>query len=209
MQLSKHQNHIVLSWFVMKCRSWDRLCPHQTYLRASRCPVWPFWSWCSFPASFCSCLLNCLFVGYKLFRLPRGRETAAGRKSRSCTRSVLSTRQRITRFSDEPLFAPNRKSNYVSVSEPTLAPPITSSLTSSAERRATGQRAMFSTPGWGHLRQVRVTACAELEDERPGSAAVQWFGHGAGQHVATELTSTACDSQWGRVKNTKSLKHMI
>ncbi|XP_018919300.1 protein huluwa isoform X3 [Cyprinus carpio] len=64
----------------------------------------------------------------------------------SLVHSSFSTRQRITRFSDEPLFAPNRKTNYASVSEPMLAPPITSSLTSSAERRATGQRARFVRP---------------------------------------------------------------
>lgn len=65
-----------------------------------------------------------------------------------------------------------------------------------------GHRAarQVSTPGWGHLRRVRVTARAELEDERPGSAAVQWFGHGAGQHGAPELTSTACDFKRGKVK---------
>ncbi|XP_052392178.1 protein huluwa isoform X2 [Carassius gibelio] len=64
----------------------------------------------------------------------------------SLMHSSFSTRQRITRFSDDPLLAPNRKTNYVSVSEPMLAPPITSSLTSSAERRATGQRARFLRP---------------------------------------------------------------
>ncbi|XP_026052530.1 uncharacterized protein LOC113038928 isoform X2 [Carassius auratus] len=61
-------------------------------------------------------LLNCLFVGYKLFRM---------------------TQRKRDRFG---------KTNYVSVSEPMLAPPISSSLTSSAERRATGQRARFVRP---------------------------------------------------------------
>ncbi|XP_048023340.1 protein huluwa isoform X2 [Megalobrama amblycephala] len=61
-------------------------------------------------------LLNCLFVGYKLFRMTRRKRDRCG------------------------------KTNYVSVSEPMLAPPITSSLTSSAERRATGQRARFLRP---------------------------------------------------------------
>ncbi|KAK9954994.1 hypothetical protein ABG768_014902 [Culter alburnus] len=90
-------------------------------------------------------LLNCLFVGYKLFRMTRRKRDRCGSET-SLMHSSYSTRQRITRFSDEPLFAPNRKTNYVSVSEPMLAPPITSSLTSSAERRATGQRARFLRP---------------------------------------------------------------
>uniref|UniRef100_A0A8C2D0T6 Huluwa n=1 Tax=Cyprinus carpio TaxID=7962 RepID=A0A8C2D0T6_CYPCA len=90
-------------------------------------------------------LLNCLFVGYKLFRMTLRKRDRCGSEV-SLVHSSLSTRQRITRFSDEPLFAPNRKTNYASVSEPMLAPPITSSLTSSAERRATGQRARFVRP---------------------------------------------------------------
>ncbi|XP_016306710.1 uncharacterized protein LOC107661578 isoform X1 [Sinocyclocheilus anshuiensis] len=90
-------------------------------------------------------LLNCLFVGYKLFRMAQRKRDRFGSEI-SLMHSSFSTRQRITRFSDEPLFAPNRKTNYVSVSEPMLAPPITSSLTSSAERRATGQRARFIRP---------------------------------------------------------------
>ncbi len=147
MQLSKHQNHIVLSWFVMKCRSWDRLCPHQTYLRALPVPSLAILILVLIPCVLLLLLLNCLFVGYKLFRLTQRKRDRCGSEI-SLMHSSFSTRQRITRFSDEPLFAPNRKSNYVSVSEPTLAPPITSSLTSSAERRATGQRANVSTPGW-------------------------------------------------------------
>ncbi|XP_018919299.1 protein huluwa isoform X2 [Cyprinus carpio] len=90
-------------------------------------------------------LLNCLFVGYKLFRMTLRKRARCGSEV-SLVHSSFSTRQRITRFSDEPLFAPNRKTNYASVSEPMLAPPITSSLTSSAERRATGQRARFVRP---------------------------------------------------------------
>nr|XP_055036772.1 protein huluwa [Misgurnus anguillicaudatus] len=102
-------------------------------------------------------LINCLFVGYKLFLLTRRKRERCGSEI-SLVHSSLSTRQRVTRFSDEPLFGPHRKNNYVSVSEPMLAPPITSSLTSSAERRATGQRARFlrpdgaTYPGSGSLR---------------------------------------------------------
>ncbi len=146
MGLSKHQNHIVLSWFVMKCRSWDRLWP------TSNLPWGPHGVQFgpadpgahslrpSAPAARC----NCLFVGYKLFRLTQRKRDRCGSEI-SLMHSSFSTRQRITRFSDEPLFAPNRKTK-VSVSEPMLAPPITSSLTSSAERRATGQRARFLRP---------------------------------------------------------------
>ncbi|KAI7795813.1 protein huluwa [Triplophysa rosa] len=90
-------------------------------------------------------LINCLFVGYKLFLLTRRKRERCGSEI-SLMRSSLSTRHRVTRFSDEPVFAPHRKTNYVSVSEPMLAPPITSSLTSSAERRATGQRGRFLHP---------------------------------------------------------------
>lgn len=90
-------------------------------------------------------LINCLFVGYKLFLLTRRKRERCGSEM-SLVHSSLSTRHRITRFSDEPLFAPHRETNYVSVSEPMLAPPITSSLTSSAERRATGQRGRFLRP---------------------------------------------------------------
>ncbi|XP_059398450.1 protein huluwa [Carassius carassius] len=90
-------------------------------------------------------LINCLFVGYKVFRMTLRKRDRCGSEI-SLMHSSFSTRQRITRFSDEPLLAPNRKTNFVSVSEPMLAPPITSSLTSSAERRATGQRARFLRP---------------------------------------------------------------
>lgn len=90
-------------------------------------------------------LINCLFVGYKLFLLTRRKRARCGSEM-SLMHSSLATRHRITRFSDEPLFVPHRKTNYVSVSEPMLAPPITSSLTSSAERRATGQRGRFLRP---------------------------------------------------------------
>ncbi|XP_051960342.1 protein huluwa [Xyrauchen texanus] len=86
-------------------------------------------------------LLNCLFVGYKLFLLTRRKRGRCGSEI-----SLVHSTQRITRFSDEPLFGPNRKTNYVSVSEPVLVPPVTSSLTSSAERRATGQRGRFLRP---------------------------------------------------------------
>lgn len=77
----------------MKCRSWDRLCPHQTYPRASRCPVWPCWSWCSFPASFCSCFSTAYSWDTSCSAWPGGRETDAGRKSRSCTPHIPPARE--------------------------------------------------------------------------------------------------------------------
>ncbi|XP_053334004.1 protein huluwa isoform X1 [Clarias gariepinus] len=87
-------------------------------------------------------LLNCLLLGYKLLLFARRKRARHGSESvllRSS--SSLSTRQRIARFTDDPSFGPVRKTKYASVSEPMLAPPITSSLTSSAERRAAcGQR---------------------------------------------------------------------
>lgn len=87
-------------------------------------------------------LLNCLLLGYKLLlfaRRKRARYASESMLLRSS--SSLSTRQRFARFTDGPSFGPVRKTNYASVSEPMLAPRITSSLTSSAERRAAyGQR---------------------------------------------------------------------
>ncbi|XP_062868004.1 protein huluwa [Trichomycterus rosablanca] len=89
-------------------------------------------------------LLNCLLLGYKLLLCARSRskrKRARCDSGSSLLHSSLCTRQRITRFTDEPSFGAARKTNYVSASEPMLAPPITSSLTSSAERRAAcGQR---------------------------------------------------------------------
>lgn len=83
-------------------------------------------------------LLNCLLLGYKLLlftRRKRPRHASESMLLRSSS-SLLTTRQRIARFTDGPSFGPVRKTNYASVSEPMLAQPITSSLTSSAERRA-------------------------------------------------------------------------
>lgn len=89
-------------------------------------------------------LLNCLLLGYKLLLCARRKRARYGSESmllHSSPSSSLSTRQRIARFTDDPSFGPVRKTKYASVSEPMLVPPITSSLTSSAERRAAcGQR---------------------------------------------------------------------
>lgn len=87
-------------------------------------------------------LLNCLLLGYKLLLFARRKRARFGSESVLLnSSSSLSTRQRIARFTDDPSFGPVRKTKYASVSEPMLAPPVTSSLTSSAERRAAyGQR---------------------------------------------------------------------
>lgn len=87
-------------------------------------------------------LLNCLLLGYKLLLFARRKSARYGSESMLLHSSTsLSTRQRSARFTDHPSFGPVRKTKYASVSEPMLAPPITSSLTSSAERRAAcGQR---------------------------------------------------------------------
>lgn len=88
-------------------------------------------------------LLNCLLLGYKLLLFARRKSARYSSESvllRSS--SPLSARQRTARFTDDPSFGPVRKTKPASVSEPMLAaPPITSSLTSSAERvAACGQR---------------------------------------------------------------------
>ncbi|GAA6105303.1 protein huluwa isoform X1 [Tachysurus ichikawai] len=87
-------------------------------------------------------LLNCLLLGYKLLQFARGKRARYGPESVLLnSSSSLSTRQRIARFNDDASYGPVRKTKYASVSEPMLAPPITSSLSSSAERRAAcGQR---------------------------------------------------------------------
>lgn len=82
-------------------------------------------------------LLNCLLLGYKLLQFARRKRVRYGSESMLLhASSSLSTRQKIGRFNDDSSFGPVRKTKYASVSEPMLAPPITSSLTSSAERRA-------------------------------------------------------------------------
>ncbi|KAK3524585.1 hypothetical protein QTP70_029897 [Hemibagrus guttatus] len=88
-------------------------------------------------------LLNCLLLGYKLLLFARRRRRARYGSESVLLNSLssLSTRQRIARFTDDPSFGPVRKPKYASVSEAMLAPPVTSSLTSSAERGAAcGQR---------------------------------------------------------------------
>ncbi|KAM3842463.1 protein huluwa [Diretmus argenteus] len=72
-------------------------------------------------------LFNCLFLGYKLLILSKNR------KQREDTEEM--TLHRVTRIADVP-FTPNRDGGriYVSVSEPVLSHPVTSSRTSSRDR---------------------------------------------------------------------------
>ncbi|XP_076835703.1 protein huluwa isoform X2 [Brachyhypopomus gauderio] len=106
-------------------------------------------------------LLNCILLGYKILHFTR-RKRAHRSSENVLLHSLLSSRQRTTRFPDDPSFGPTRKTNYVSVSEPVLAPPITSSLTSSAEWRTAGQRGRLVRPdgatyaGSGSLRVPSV-----------------------------------------------------
>uniref|UniRef100_A0AAY4E473 Uncharacterized protein n=1 Tax=Denticeps clupeoides TaxID=299321 RepID=A0AAY4E473_9TELE len=78
-------------------------------------------------------LLNCLLLGLKLLRLARGHKRESGGPEGHAG----------SRFSEGPSFAcRSGKRIYVSASEPMLAPPVTSSLTSSAERAAACRRSV-------------------------------------------------------------------
>ncbi|KAJ8396587.1 hypothetical protein AAFF_G00016530 [Aldrovandia affinis] len=93
-------------------------------------------------------LFNCVILGYKLLifaKRKRGRRRLSSEST--LLQSTLSTQQRITRISEVPSFSnQNGKRNFISVSEPMLAPPVTSSLTSSKERAGTGQRFRLMRP---------------------------------------------------------------
>ncbi|KAJ8339283.1 hypothetical protein SKAU_G00360690 [Synaphobranchus kaupii] len=92
-------------------------------------------------------LLNCVILGYKVLILAerkRGRRRLSSEST--LLQSTLSTQQRITRISVPSFSNKNGKSNFISVSEPMLAPPVTSSLTSSKERASTGQRIRIMRP---------------------------------------------------------------
>ncbi|KAG5834274.1 protein huluwa [Anguilla rostrata] len=92
-------------------------------------------------------LLNCVILGYKLFLFAK-RKRGRRRLSPESTllQSTLSTEQRITRISMPSFSNKNGKRNFISVSEPMLAHPVTSSLTSSKERAATAQRFRVMVP---------------------------------------------------------------
>uniref|UniRef100_A0A667ZUI9 Huluwa n=1 Tax=Myripristis murdjan TaxID=586833 RepID=A0A667ZUI9_9TELE len=87
-------------------------------------------------------LLNCLFLGYKL--LIASKRNA---KTREDAEEMLlqSTHHRVTRLSDLP-FASDGRRPYVSLSEPILPHPVTSSRASSKDRAAVDQRIRFLRP---------------------------------------------------------------
>ncbi|XP_036384233.1 protein huluwa [Megalops cyprinoides] len=93
-------------------------------------------------------LLNCMILGYKLLVLYKRKRRRRRLSSESTLlQSTLSTRQRVTKISGIPSFSnKNEKRNFISISEPMLAQPVSSSLTSSKERAATGQRIRILRP---------------------------------------------------------------
>eukprot|EP00063_Salmo_salar_P008688 XP_013983523.1 PREDICTED: uncharacterized protein LOC106562930 [Salmo salar] len=87
-------------------------------------------------------LFNCLFLGYKLHIFSK--KNRKRQDSESILQSTLSTRPRMTKISEAPFF-PNRDGTrgYISVSEPILAQPLSSSRTSSNDRAAVEQSIRF------------------------------------------------------------------
>ncbi|XP_012992657.2 protein huluwa isoform X1 [Esox lucius] len=93
-------------------------------------------------------LLNCLFLGYKLLLFSKkNRKKQRSDSENTLLQSTFSTRQRISRISEAPLFSnKDGKITYISVSEPMLSQPVSSSRTSSKERAAVDQRFRFLRP---------------------------------------------------------------
>lgn len=92
-------------------------------------------------------LLNCVILGYKLMILAKRKGYRRRFSSESTLlQSTLSTQQRITRISVPSFSNQNGSRPFISASEPMLAQPVTSSLTSSKERAATGQRIRIMRP---------------------------------------------------------------
>lgn len=120
-------------------------------------------------------LLNCLFLGYKLLILSRrSRRLEPGDAEEMLLQSNL---QRVGRPDDGfvPLQEPRRA--YLSLSEPVLAPPVTSSRASSRERVVVDPRFRLLRPdgatGSGSLRApstIRATSSAARFSPRPGLA---------------------------------------
>ncbi|XP_044030028.1 protein huluwa isoform X2 [Siniperca chuatsi] len=111
-------------------------------------------------------LLNCLFLGYKLLILSKKNN----RQKREETEEMLlqSTLQRVRRVSDVA-FSPlqDGRRAYMSLSEPVLPHPVTSSRASSRERAGVDHRIRLLRPdgatGSGSLRApstIRVTSSA-------------------------------------------------
>lgn len=119
-------------------------------------------------------LLNCLFLGYKLLMLSkRSRGLQPGIAEEMLLHSNL---QRVGRGSDvdsDPLQDPRRA--YMSLSEPVLTHPVTSSRASSRERAEVLHRFRLLRPdgatGSGSLRApstIRATSSAAFFSPRPG-----------------------------------------
>ncbi|KAM6985840.1 protein huluwa [Aplochiton taeniatus] len=104
-------------------------------------------------------LLNCLFLGYKLFIKSKKKRKRQEDSEDTLSHSILSTRQRITRLSEaQPFPHQDGRRPYVSLSEPILARPMSSSRTSSKIRAGVDPRIRFirpdgaTGPGSGYLR---------------------------------------------------------
>uniref|UniRef100_A0A673YQX3 Huluwa n=1 Tax=Salmo trutta TaxID=8032 RepID=A0A673YQX3_SALTR len=118
-------------------------------------------------------LFNCLFLGYKLHLFSK--KNRKRQDSESILQSTLSTRQRMTFISEAPFF-PNRDGTrgYISVSEPILAQPLSSSRTSSNDRAAVEQSIRFVRLGGAtgdggseSLRAPSAILSSDSEEELP------------------------------------------
>lgn len=119
-------------------------------------------------------LLNCLFLGYKLLILSKKR----GRLEPGNTEEMLlqSNLQRVGRASDVDLVSlQDLRRAYMSLSEPVLTHPVTSSRASSRERTGAGHRFRLLRPdgatGSGSLRApstIRATSSAACISPRAG-----------------------------------------
>lgn len=119
-------------------------------------------------------LLNCLFLGYKLLILSKRR----GRLEPGAAEEMLlrSNLHRVGRLTDEdfvPLQEPRRA--YMSLSEPVLTHPVTSSRASSRDRVGLDPRFRLLRPdgatGSGSLRapsSIRAASSAACFSSRPG-----------------------------------------
>lgn len=116
-------------------------------------------------------LLNCLFLGYKLLILSKRR-----RRSGLETGSTEVMLQRVGRVSDVDLVSlQDLRRAYMSLSEPVLTHPVTSSRASSRERAGVGHRFRLLRPdgatGSGSLRApstIRATSSAACISPRHG-----------------------------------------
>ena len=113
-------------------------------------------------------LLNCLFLGYKLLILSKDNNNSRRKREDAEEMLLRSTLQRARRVSDAA-FPPLQDGRrvYMSVSEPVLPHPVTSSRASSRERAGVDPRIRLLRPdgtaGSGSLRApstIRAASCA-------------------------------------------------